>query len=69
MPPVTEEKLRRLRDTYRVTYTAYMRRVDALTALISKRERAPAELMENEAKALRELHQARGAYRDAQNSK
>jgi hypothetical protein len=63
--PITDEQLRELRERYRVAYTAYMSCVDALTVLVSKREKAPAELMEKEAKALRELNEARCVPRRA----
>ena len=65
MPPVTEDKLRELRQRYQLAYTAYQSCVDALTAVMSKHEGPSAELMDKEAKALRELNEARAAYRDA----
>ena len=65
MPPMTEEKLRELRLQYQAAYTAYQSCVDALTALSFKGERPSAELLENEAKALRTLNEARALYRDA----
>jgi hypothetical protein len=65
MPRATEEKLRELRQRYQAAYTAYQSCVDALTDASFRGERPPAELMEKEAKALRELNEARAAYRDA----
>ncbi len=60
MPPVTDERLRELRLRYNTAYTAYQSCVLALneTAMSGK---APSKtLLENEAKALRELTEARG---------
>jgi hypothetical protein len=60
MPKATEAALQTLRMRYKAAYTAYQSCVRALTeasmsgALLSK------ELLENEAKALRELTEARG---------
>jgi hypothetical protein len=65
MPPVTEDELRDLRLKYQAAYTAYQSCVDALTALNLKGETPSDELLEMEAKALRELNETRAAYRDA----
>jgi hypothetical protein len=65
MPPISEAELRVLRQKYQAAYTAYQSCVDALAALAAKRETPSAELLEKEGKALRELNEARAAYRDA----
>lgn len=59
-----DEIIRELRQRYQAAYTAYQSCVDALTA--SMKHGGPTdELLEKEAAALRELNEARGAFRDA----
>lgn len=65
MPPISEKALRELRQRYQAAYTAYQSCVDALAALSIKGEKATDELLTKEAKALRELNEARSLYRDA----
>lgn len=64
MASETETKLRELRQRYQAAYNAYQSCVDALTAAM-KQGGPSDELLEKEAKALRELNEARAAYRDA----
>jgi hypothetical protein len=61
----TEDKLLELRQRYKAAYTAYRSCVEALTELNLNGEKPSAELLGKEAKALRELNEARAAYRDA----
>jgi hypothetical protein len=65
MAPPTEATLRDLRQRYQAAYTAYQSCVDALTEMGLKGEKPSDELLQREAKALRELNEARAAYRDA----
>jgi hypothetical protein len=65
MAGLTEEHLRELRQRYQVAYTAYQSCVDALTKVSFKGEKPSSELWAKEAMALRELNEARAAYRDA----
>ena len=64
-PPVTDETLRELRQRYQTAYTAYRSCVDAMTALTLRSEKPSLELLDSEAKALRELNEARDAHRAA----
>jgi hypothetical protein len=57
--------LRDLRQRYNTAYAAYKSCVDAMTELCFKGEKPSADLLEKEAKALRELNGARTAYRNA----
>jgi hypothetical protein len=61
----SEDELRELRQLYNAAYTAYQSCVDALTEIGLRGEKPSSELLENEAKALRALNEARAAYRDA----
>jgi hypothetical protein len=61
----TEEQLLELRLRYQSAYTAYQSCVDALTEVSIRGERPDPELLRQEAQALRELNEARAAYRDA----
>jgi hypothetical protein len=61
----SEAGLRELRQRYNAAYAAYQSCVDALTEIGLRGEKPSPELLENEAKALRELNEARAAYRDA----
>jgi hypothetical protein len=65
MPRPTDEQLLELRLRYQSAYTAYQSCVDALTELSIRGERPDPELLRQEARALRELNEARAAYRDA----
>ena len=65
MPPISESELRELRQRYQAAYTAYQSCVDALTEIGSRGEKPSDELLHKEAHALRELNEARAAYRDA----
>jgi hypothetical protein len=65
MPRPTEEQLLELRLRYQSAYTAYQSCVDALTEVSIRGAKPDAELFVKEAKALRELNEARAAYRDA----
>jgi hypothetical protein len=62
--PVSEDSLRELRQRYNAAYSAYQSCVEALTAASLNGEKPSAELLEK-AKALRELNEARAAYRAA----
>jgi hypothetical protein len=61
----SEAELRELRQRYNAAYTAYQSCVDALTEMGLRGEKPSPELLEKEAKALRDLNEARAAYRDA----
>ena len=63
--PITEAELRELRLRYESAYDAYQSCVHALAELGRNGGRPSRELLENEAKALRELTEARERYRDA----
>lgn len=59
MPPVTDERLRELRQRYNAAYTAYQSCVLALNEAITSGNGPTPELLKNEAAALRELTEAR----------
>jgi len=59
MPPVTDERLRELRLRYNAAYTAYQSCVLALNEAAMSGKPPSNTLLENEAKALRELTEAR----------
>jgi hypothetical protein len=63
--PISEAELLDLRQKYQAAYTAYQSCVDALAQISLKGEKASAELLASEARALRELNEARERYRDA----
>lgn len=65
MAHVSEELLRTLRQKFQTAYAAYQNCVIALALAESKGVRPSQELLHQEAKALRELTDARNAYRDA----
>jgi hypothetical protein len=65
MPGVTEAELRELRQRYNAAYTAYQSCVLALNEASVSGKGASRDLLENEARALRELTEARERYRDA----
>jgi hypothetical protein len=47
---------------YKAAYTAYMSCVRALSEVVARGERPSQALLDNEAKSLRELTEARGAF-------
>ncbi len=59
MPPVTDERLRELRQRYNAAYTAYQSCVLALNEAIASGKGPTPALLENEAAALHELTDAR----------
>lgn len=61
----SDADLRELRQRYNTAYAAYKSCVDAMTELCFKGDKPSSELLEQEAKALRELNEARTAYRNA----
>jgi hypothetical protein len=65
MSGITEAELRDLRQKYHAAHDAYSSCVKALTEAEVRGERPSPELLQDEAKALHELNQARVAYRDA----
>jgi hypothetical protein len=65
MAGITEDQLHELRLRYEATYDAYQSCVEALANVERKGSRPTHELLAAEAKALRELNEARERYRDA----
>ena len=65
MAPITTAQLQSLRWKYNAAYTAYRSCVEALSNAVVERRTPSPELLEQEAKALRELNEARERYRDA----
>ena len=61
MSRMTQDKLRELRLKYNAAYTAYQSCVLALNEAAMAGTKPSPELLENEAKALRELTEARRA--------
>jgi hypothetical protein len=59
LPPATDAQLQSLRLRYNAAYTAYRSRVNALSEAAMEGKAHAAELLEHEAKALRELNEAR----------
>jgi len=59
MPSVTEAQLRELRHRYNAAYAAYQSCVIALNEAAMSGTHPSKELLGNEAKALRELNEAR----------
>jgi hypothetical protein len=59
MPPVTDVQLRELRHRYNAAYTAYQSCVIALNEAAMSGVPLSHELLDKEAKALRELNEAR----------
>ena len=61
----SEDGLRELRQRYEAAYDAYQHCVQALKRVGIVGQRPSPELLQTEAKALRELNEARERYRDA----
>jgi hypothetical protein len=62
---IRETELRELRLRYEATYDAYQSCVEALANVQRQGSRPTHDLLAAEAKALRELNEARERYRDA----
>lgn len=65
MPRISEAALRDLRQRYNAAYTAYQSCVRALTEASASGVAPSAELLAKEAKALRQLTEARAALLEA----